>query len=182
MCLVSLQAKMPVFCEWSAAVRWPMNTIHPPLTRTYWVRNRGLACSFDWLAHPLNDIDFEYHQTNEYSNNRYSLIIRISNRVINLIIYTRAHIWFNAACGSVCISASHLDDCDDDDVVYYVLLRAVDRFFSEFNKYPGFYKDAVDFDIPNLKVSRMFVRLPSHIDSSVRSRFNYAIVERRWSW
>ncbi|XP_060084500.1 NEDD8-activating enzyme E1 regulatory subunit-like isoform X2 [Ylistrum balloti] len=49
---------------------------------------------------------------------------------------------------------SHIADEDsDDEVVFYVLLRAVDRFYEEFNRFPGCYNDQVEPDIPRLKVS-----------------------------
>ena len=54
---------------------------------------------------------------------------------------------------SVC-SAEQLDDVDSNDtVVYYVLLRAVDRFYSQTNRYPGLYDEHVELDIPAVKVS-----------------------------
>lgn len=47
--------------------------------------------------------------------------------------------------------ASHLDN-PDSEMVWYVLLRAVGRFYSEYNRYPGYYADDVETDIVNLKV------------------------------
>lgn len=48
--------------------------------------------------------------------------------------------------------ASRLEDCEEEeDVIYYVLLRAVDRFYSEWNRYPGYYADTTETDIPQLK-------------------------------
>ncbi|XP_064646486.1 NEDD8-activating enzyme E1 regulatory subunit-like isoform X2 [Lineus longissimus] len=51
----------------------------------------------------------------------------------------------------------NLEDTDNSDVVFYVLLRAVDRFYSEYNRYPGYYDDQVETDVSNLKtcVSRL---------------------------
>ena len=46
----------------------------------------------------------------------------------------------------------HLEDTDDDDLVFYILLRAVDRFYSQYSKYPGCYGDSMEADIPKLKV------------------------------
>ncbi|KAH9493174.1 NEDD8-activating enzyme E1 regulatory subunit [Bulinus truncatus] len=40
---------------------------------------------------------------------------------------------------------------ESDDTVLYVLLRAADRFFTEYNRYPGYFDDTVDADIPKLK-------------------------------
>ena len=48
----------------------------------------------------------------------------------------------------------HLEDPDNDDTVFYVLLRAVERFHSEYNRYPGYYDDHIEADIPKLKVSQ----------------------------
>ena len=53
------------------------------------------------------------------------------------------------------VSATHLEDPDEDDVVFYVLLRAVARFFMEFKRYPGYGTDMdAEADIPQLKVGR----------------------------
>jgi hypothetical protein len=45
-----------------------------------------------------------------------------------------------------------LEDTDSYELVNYVLLRAVDRFYIDFNRYPGEYKDFIEMDIPLLKV------------------------------
>ncbi|KAK3579197.1 hypothetical protein CHS0354_022737 [Potamilus streckersoni] len=45
----------------------------------------------------------------------------------------------------------HLDDEEQDDAVFYVLLRAVDRFYEEYNAYPGWYNDQVETDVSKLK-------------------------------
>lgn len=45
--------------------------------------------------------------------------------------------------------ASRLDE--DEDVLYYVLLRAADRFYAEWNRYPGYYEDTIETDIPQMK-------------------------------
>lgn len=39
----------------------------------------------------------------------------------------------------------------DNDMVFYVLLRAVDRFYSEYNEYPGYCNDELGTDIKNLR-------------------------------
>lgn len=44
----------------------------------------------------------------------------------------------------------HLDN-PDSEIVFYVLLRAVDRFFAEYGRYPGYYNDEVEPDIVKLK-------------------------------
>ena len=55
-------------------------------------------------------------------------------------------------CVCVCV-AEQLDDVDNNDtVVYYVLLRAVDRFYTQMNRYPGLYDEHVELDIPVVKV------------------------------
>ncbi|XP_055892296.1 NEDD8-activating enzyme E1 regulatory subunit-like isoform X1 [Biomphalaria glabrata] len=40
---------------------------------------------------------------------------------------------------------------DSDDTVLYILLRAADRFFTEYNRYPSYFDDTLDADIPKLK-------------------------------
>ncbi|XP_060586198.1 NEDD8-activating enzyme E1 regulatory subunit-like isoform X4 [Ruditapes philippinarum] len=45
----------------------------------------------------------------------------------------------------------HLDDEEPDDVVFYILLRAVDRFYEQYNTYPGWYTDHVESDVVKLK-------------------------------
>jgi len=66
----------------------------------------------------------------------------------------------------VCV-ADQLDDVDNSDtVVYYVLLRAVDRFHSQMNRYPGLYDEHVELDIPVVKVSRGLITIIIIIVSS----------------
>lgn len=43
-------------------------------------------------------------------------------------------------------------DSPDSEMVYYVMLRAVDRFYNEYNRYPGFFEDQLETDISKLKV------------------------------
>ena len=50
------------------------------------------------------------------------------------------------------LAATQLEDTDENDLVYYVLLRAVDRFRTEYSKFPGYYRDSMEADIPKLKV------------------------------
>ncbi|KAK7504555.1 hypothetical protein BaRGS_00004041, partial [Batillaria attramentaria] len=45
----------------------------------------------------------------------------------------------------------HIENEEEDDVVFYVLLRLVDRFYEEYNRYPGLDNDHVEPDIPKLK-------------------------------
>ncbi|WAR12893.1 ULA1-like protein [Mya arenaria] len=45
----------------------------------------------------------------------------------------------------------HMDDEECDDVVYYVLLRAVDRFYEKYNTYPGWFANQVEADVGKLK-------------------------------
>ena len=64
-----------------------------------------------------------------------------------------------AKCGPFCLSlnvrtssaAFYLED-EDSDFVHYVMLRAVQRFYSEYNRYPGYYNESLEADIPKLKV------------------------------
>lgn len=59
---------------------------------------------------------------------------------------------YDPATARVSLLAEQLDDADSGDtVVYYVLLRAVDRFFSQMNRYPGLYDEHVELDIPAVK-------------------------------
>lgn len=47
--------------------------------------------------------------------------------------------------------AGFLDDVDSEDFIYYILLRAVDRFYAASNHFPGEYDDLVEPDIHVLK-------------------------------
>lgn len=47
--------------------------------------------------------------------------------------------------------AQHLEDEEPNEVVFYVLLRAVDRFYEEYNVYPGVYTQQVESDVNKLK-------------------------------
>ncbi|XP_012936750.1 NEDD8-activating enzyme E1 regulatory subunit isoform X2 [Aplysia californica] len=40
---------------------------------------------------------------------------------------------------------------EGDETVLYIMLRAADRFFSEYNHYPGAYDNTMEADIPRLK-------------------------------
>ncbi|XP_064467372.1 NEDD8-activating enzyme E1 regulatory subunit-like [Ornithodoros turicata] len=44
-------------------------------------------------------------------------------------------------------------DSPDSEMIFYVMLRAVDRFYSEFNRYPGYFEDQLETDISKLKAS-----------------------------
>ncbi|XP_076370539.1 nedd8-activating enzyme E1 regulatory subunit APP-BP1 isoform X2 [Tachypleus tridentatus] len=44
----------------------------------------------------------------------------------------------------------HLNN-PDSEMVFYVMLRAVDRFYTEFNRFPGYFDDQVEPDIIKLK-------------------------------
>ncbi|XP_048731637.1 NEDD8-activating enzyme E1 regulatory subunit-like isoform X2 [Ostrea edulis] len=47
---------------------------------------------------------------------------------------------------------SHLEDEDEEsELIYYVLLRGVDRFYEEYNRYPGGDNDQVEPDVQLLK-------------------------------
>jgi len=62
----------------------------------------------------------------------------------------------NGKCSCCCRIAEQLDDVDNSDtMVYYVLLRAVDRFQSQMNRFPGLYDEQVELDIPAVKVIYM---------------------------
>ncbi|KAK2143283.1 hypothetical protein LSH36_857g00105 [Paralvinella palmiformis] len=58
---------------------------------------------------------------------------------------------YDVSSAKIADIAMHLEDTDDDDLVFYVMLRAVDRFFTEYNRYPGYDMDTVESDIPKLK-------------------------------
>lgn len=49
------------------------------------------------------------------------------------------------------ISVSNLDD-PDGSMEYYVILRSIERFYSEYKEYPGNLDDHVEPDIVKLKV------------------------------
>ncbi|KAK7114181.1 NEDD8-activating enzyme E1 regulatory subunit-like isoform X2 [Littorina saxatilis] len=45
----------------------------------------------------------------------------------------------------------HLESEEGDDLLFYILLRGVDRFYDEYNRYPGRDNSDVEPDIPKLK-------------------------------
>lgn len=49
------------------------------------------------------------------------------------------------------VSGAHLEN-PESELVWYVMLRAVDQFQSEFRAYPGYFQDQVETDIVRLKV------------------------------
>ena len=55
---------------------------------------------------------------------------------------------------NILVIASRLDDDggEGDDTVYYILMRAAEEFYTEYSRYPGWYDDQVEADIPLLKV------------------------------
>ena len=68
------------------------------------------------------------------------------------------HTMFREWCSKASFfSAQHLEDEEPNDVVFYVLLRAVDRFYEEYNLYPGFYTQQVESDVNKLKVSILYL-------------------------
>ena len=48
------------------------------------------------------------------------------------------------------ISAYHLED-EDSDFVHYIMIRAVHRFYAEYNRYPGYYNESLEADVPKFK-------------------------------
>ena len=50
-------------------------------------------------------------------------------------------------------SAMHLENTDEDEVVFYIMLRAVDRFCGQYNRHPGAEPNGIEPDIAKLKVS-----------------------------
>ena len=48
---------------------------------------------------------------------------------------------------------------EDSDTIHYVMLRAVNKFLSEYNRYPGSDNHTMEADIPKLKVSLLSVLL-----------------------
>ncbi|XP_074640964.1 NEDD8-activating enzyme E1 regulatory subunit-like isoform X2 [Tubulanus polymorphus] len=57
----------------------------------------------------------------------------------------------NPQLAKVADIAMHLEDCENSDGIFYVLMRGVDRFHVEYNRYPGYYEDQVETDVSNLK-------------------------------
>ena len=51
----------------------------------------------------------------------------------------------------------HMQGTDSGEGIFYVLLRAVSRFYSEYNHYHGYFNHQLGSDIGNLKVN---VQLP----------------------
>lgn len=47
--------------------------------------------------------------------------------------------------------AMQLGDEEDSDIVFYIMLRSVDRFFEEYSRFPGWYNDQVEGDVFKLK-------------------------------
>ncbi|XP_029636762.1 NEDD8-activating enzyme E1 regulatory subunit [Octopus sinensis] len=54
-----------------------------------------------------------------------------------------------------------LGDEEDSDIVFYLMLRAAERFFEEYSRYPGWYDDQVEGDVFKLKthVSKLLMEL-----------------------
>ncbi|KAL1425836.1 hypothetical protein MTO96_018819 [Rhipicephalus appendiculatus] len=44
-------------------------------------------------------------------------------------------------------------DSPDSEIIFYLMLRAADRFYSQYNRYPGFFEDQLETDISKLKAS-----------------------------
>lgn len=57
---------------------------------------------------------------------------------------------YNAKTAKVHEITKHLDN-PESEMVFYVLLRAIDRFYGEYNRYPGYFTDQVEPDIVKLK-------------------------------
>lgn len=44
-------------------------------------------------------------------------------------------------------------DSPDSEIIFYLMLRAADHFYSQYNRYPGFFEDQLETDISKLKAS-----------------------------
>lgn len=45
----------------------------------------------------------------------------------------------------------------DSHMAHYVILRGIDRFFTEYNTYPGHFDERLEPDIVELKVKSQFL-------------------------
>lgn len=62
---------------------------------------------------------------------------------------------------------------EDDDVVHYLMLRAVQKFYAEYNRYPGSDTDSVETDIPKLKVSLNKLLSEMGISVPIKDEYSY---------
>lgn len=63
----------------------------------------------------------------------------------------------------------HLEN-PDSLMVYYVMLRGVDRFYAEYNTYPGEFDDQVEPDIVKLKVFTFCLQIFMYVHHLLRSK------------
>ncbi|ESO96926.1 hypothetical protein LOTGIDRAFT_231724 [Lottia gigantea] len=59
---------------------------------------------------------------------------------------------YNPQTANTPLLGQHLEDEEESDIIFYVLLRAVDKFYEKFNHYPGFYTQQLESDVQELKV------------------------------
>ncbi|KAK3085260.1 hypothetical protein FSP39_000802 [Pinctada imbricata] len=62
----------------------------------------------------------------------------------------RLHEEYNPKTANTQEIGSCVED-EENDLVFYILLRAVDRFYEEYSRYPGWYDDQVEPDVHKLK-------------------------------
>ena len=55
-------------------------------------------------------------------------------------------------CACPFYPAGQLEDPEDGDAVFYIMLRGVDRFYSEYSRFPGAENRTAETDVPQLKV------------------------------
>ncbi|CAL1541660.1 unnamed protein product [Lymnaea stagnalis] len=60
---------------------------------------------------------------------------------------------------------------EGDDTVLYVLLRAADKFFAEFNHFPGYFDNTVDADVPKLKACLNKLILDWGLSSTIKDDY-----------
>lgn len=55
------------------------------------------------------------------------------------------------------VSSLHASDSLNEELIYYLLVRSIDRFYTQFKRFPGQFDDQVDTDVGLLKVNILII-------------------------
>ncbi|KAK3737522.1 hypothetical protein QZH41_010636, partial [Actinostola sp. cb2023] len=77
---------------------------------------------------------------------------------------------YNASTANTSEIGCNLDD-PDSDIVFYVLLRAADRFYSQYHRYPGHFDDQVEADVVKLRSCVSAILQEWTISTNIKSEY-----------
>lgn len=73
--------------------------------------------------------------------------------------------------GSLPLQAFCMEDSDDDEIMYLVLLKCSDQFYSEYNRYPGSHDESLEDDFPLFKACVIRVCQEMGLPSTIKDDY-----------